>query len=89
MVAISQLFRVSLSEFINSQRSIFSGRPELRAAPYCRYFAWSKLLSEKGIVGGLALSKYYQNRDNEFLVCVTETNTKAQIDSLVEGLRTL
>lgn len=48
-----------------------------------------KLLNEKGIIGGLALSKYYQNRENEFLVCVTETNTKAQIDSLVEGLRSI
>jgi glycine dehydrogenase subunit 1 len=47
----------------------------------------AKLLNEKGIIGGLALSKYYYNRDNEFLVCVTETNTKSQIDSLVEGLR--
>lgn len=47
----------------------------------------AKLLSEKGIIGGLALSKYYQNRENEFLVCVTETNTKAQIDNLVGGLK--
>ncbi len=44
------------------------------------------LRTEKGIVGGLALSKYYSGSDNDFLVCVTETNTKAQIDSLVEGL---
>jgi glycine dehydrogenase subunit 1 len=49
----------------------------------------AKLLKDNGIIGGLALSKYYQNRDNEFLVCVTETNTKAQIDSLVEGLKNL
>jgi glycine dehydrogenase subunit 1 len=48
-----------------------------------------KLRTEKGIIGGLALSKYYSGNDNDFLVCVTETNTKAQIDSLVEGLRTL
>lgn len=49
----------------------------------------AKLLDEKGIIGGLPLSKYYYNRDNEFLVCVTETNTKTQIDGLVEGLRSL
>jgi glycine dehydrogenase subunit 1 len=49
----------------------------------------AKLLKDNGIIGGLALSKYYQNRDNEFLVCVTETNTKAQIDVLVEGLKSL
>jgi glycine dehydrogenase subunit 1 len=49
----------------------------------------AKLLNGNGIIGGLALSKYYPNRENEFLVCVTETNTKGQIDSLVEGLKSL
>lgn len=46
-----------------------------------------KLRTENGIVGGFALSKYYGESENDFLVCVTETNTKAQIDSLVEGLK--
>jgi glycine dehydrogenase subunit 1 len=41
---------------------------------------------DKGIIGGLALSKYYSERPNDFLVCATETNTKSQIDSLVEAL---
>ncbi len=40
----------------------------------------------KGIIGGLALSKYYSGRDNEFLVCVTETASKARIDQLIESL---
>lgn len=48
-----------------------------------------KLRTENDIIGGLALSKYYSENDNDFLVCVTETNTKAQIDSLVEGLKSL
>lgn len=39
-----------------------------------------------GIIGGLALSKYYAGHDNDFLVCVTETNTREQIDSLVAAL---
>ncbi|MBP7375872.1 MAG: aminomethyl-transferring glycine dehydrogenase subunit GcvPA [Pyrinomonadaceae bacterium] len=46
----------------------------------------SKVRTGNGIVGGLALSKYYSDRPNEFLVCVTETNTKTQIDDLVAGL---
>lgn len=46
----------------------------------------SKVRTENGIVGGLALSKYYSDRPNDFLVCVTETNTKDQIDKLVRGL---
>lgn len=41
---------------------------------------------EKGIIGGLALSKYYAERPSEFLVCVTETISKQQIDALVSAL---
>jgi len=41
---------------------------------------------EAGVIGGLALSKYYSGRDNEFLVCVTETSSKANIDKLVAAL---
>jgi glycine dehydrogenase subunit 1 len=48
-----------------------------------------KLSAEKGIIGGLALSRYYAENPNDFLVCVTETNSKAQIDDLVEGLKSL
>jgi glycine dehydrogenase subunit 1 len=42
---------------------------------------------QNGIIGGLALSKYYNGRDNEFLVCVTETATRDNIDRLVNLLR--
>lgn len=48
-----------------------------------------KLRTENSIIGGLALSKYYSDNPNDFLVCVTETNTKAQIDDLVESLKEL
>ena len=40
----------------------------------------------KGIIGGFALSKYYDGHDNDFLVCVTETNSREQIDALVSAL---
>ncbi len=46
-----------------------------------------KLAREKGIDGGIALSRFDASRPNDFLVCVTETNTRAQIDALVAGLR--
>ena len=39
-----------------------------------------------GVIGGLPLSKYYSGRENEFLVCVTETSSKANIDRLVGAL---
>ena len=45
-----------------------------------------KLRTENNIMGGLALSKYYAGHDNDFLVCVTETNAREQIDNLVTGL---
>ena len=45
------------------------------------------LSKDENILGGIALSRYYEDRPNDFLVCVTETNTKEQIDSLVEALK--
>ncbi|HKQ53462.1 MAG TPA: aminomethyl-transferring glycine dehydrogenase subunit GcvPA [Pyrinomonadaceae bacterium] len=49
----------------------------------------ARLASEKNITGGLALSRYYPDRANDFLVCVTETNPRAEIDTLVAGLKEL
>ena len=45
-----------------------------------------KVRTENGIIGGLALSKYYSDRPNEFLVCVTETSSKQRIDELAAAL---
>ena len=49
----------------------------------------SRLAKEKGIEGGIALSRFFSNKENEFLVCVTETNTREQIDALVAALSEL
>jgi glycine dehydrogenase subunit 1 len=46
-----------------------------------------KLARDKGIDGGIALARFYPNRPNDFLVCVTEVNTREQIDALVKGLK--
>ncbi len=46
-----------------------------------------RTLNAKGIMPGLALSRYYSDRSNELLVCVTEMNTKTQIDRLVAALK--
>jgi glycine dehydrogenase subunit 1 len=48
-----------------------------------------RLAREKGIDGGIALSRFDSNRLNDFLVCVTETNTREQVDALVQGLSDL
>ena len=46
----------------------------------------SRLAQDKKITGGLALSRYFPDRALDFLVCVTEVNSRSEIDSLVEGL---
>jgi glycine dehydrogenase subunit 1 len=46
----------------------------------------ARLGKEKQIDGGIALSRFMSDRPNDFLVCVTEINTREQIDALVEGL---
>ena len=47
----------------------------------------ARLATERNIIGGLRLSRYFKDRPNDFLVCVTEMNSRADIDALVEGLR--
>ena len=46
-----------------------------------------QLRTQSRIIGGLALSKYYDGHENDFLVAVTELNTRQQIDELVAGLK--
>src|SRR5690242_304689 len=48
-----------------------------------------RLADEKGIDGGIALSRYNASQENDFLVCVTEMNTREQIDALIEGIDSL
>src|SRR6476646_5215891 len=49
----------------------------------------SRLAAEKNIEAGIALSRFLPNQDKDFLVCVTETNTREQIDTLVSALSEL
>jgi glycine dehydrogenase subunit 1 len=46
-----------------------------------------KLVAENnGIDGGLALSRFGSDEPNDFLVCVTEINSREQIDKLITAL---
>jgi glycine dehydrogenase subunit 1 len=45
------------------------------------------LLDEFDIVGGYDLGRDYPHLKNHMLIAVTETNTKQEIDDLVEGLK--
>ena len=49
----------------------------------------SRLAREKGIEGGIALSRFFSDKDRDFLICVTETNAREQIDALVAALSEL
>ena len=46
-----------------------------------------RLASEHNVTGGLPLGRYFPERANDILVCVTETNRRADIDALVAGLK--
>lgn len=48
-----------------------------------------RLADEHDISGGVALSRYFKDHPNDFLVCVTETNTRQQIDALAHALAEL
>jgi glycine dehydrogenase subunit 1 len=48
-----------------------------------------RLASEHKVTGGLPLARYFPERPNDILVCVTETNKRADIDALVAGLEAL
>ncbi len=45
-----------------------------------------RLAAEHNTTGGLALSRYFADCQNDILVCVTETNTRQEIDALIEGI---
>jgi glycine dehydrogenase subunit 1 len=47
------------------------------------------LLDEWGIIGGYDLGRDYPELANTMLVCVTEMNTKEEIDLLVEALSSM
>ncbi len=46
-----------------------------------------RLAERHNVTGGLALSRFFPERPNDFLVCVTEVNKRSEIEALVAGLR--
>jgi glycine dehydrogenase subunit 1 len=47
----------------------------------------NNVLIEKGIIGGIDLGKDYAHLKDHMLLCVTEMNSKDEIDALVDGLK--
>ncbi len=48
-----------------------------------------ELIYHFGIIGGYDLGKDFPTRENQMLLCVTEMNSKDEIDMLVAGLRAI
>lgn len=46
----------------------------------------NKFLLKQGIIGGISLKRFYPQFKSHILTCVTEMNTKEQIDTLIEEL---
>lgn len=44
-------------------------------------------LLKKKVIGGLALSRYFPQRENEMLLCATETKSKADLDRFVSAVQ--
>ena len=72
-----------------------AGYAVVSGAPYCKEFVLrcprpvpeiNRVLLDRGIMGGLDLGRYYPDLDHHMLVCVTEINTRDEIEALVAGL---
>ncbi|MAG36231.1 MAG: aminomethyl-transferring glycine dehydrogenase [Dehalococcoidia bacterium] len=72
-----------------------AGYSVVSGAPYFKEFVLrcprpvsevNRVLLERGIMGGLDLGRYYSDLDDHMLICVTEINTRAEIEALVAGL---
>jgi glycine dehydrogenase subunit 1 len=46
----------------------------------------SRVANEHNVTAGLPLSRYFPDQSNDFLVCVTETNSRTDIEKLLTGL---
>ncbi|MDQ3908211.1 MAG: aminomethyl-transferring glycine dehydrogenase subunit GcvPA [Acidobacteriota bacterium] len=58
-------------------------------APVAAESLLERVAGEHNITGGLPLSRYFPERACDFLVCVTETNRRSEIDALVAALKEL
>ena len=52
--------------------------------PYDFSSKYNELLQNKRIIAGIPIDRYYKGLENAYLLCVTETKTKADLDHLAE-----
>ncbi|MEJ2555464.1 MAG: aminomethyl-transferring glycine dehydrogenase subunit GcvPA [Anaerolineae bacterium] len=86
--AAAEIDRLDGYQVVNTQRA-------LRHAPFFNEFPVkcprpvaqiNAALLEEGVLGGYDLQQDYPHAQNEMLICVTEMNTREQIDQLVAAL---
>ncbi len=77
---IAELERFSLPTSAPTFNELVVRREDGKAAPLLAS------LAARGILAGVDLSRWYAGRDRDFLVAVTERQSKADIDRLVEAL---
>lgn len=70
-------FRVSLETPIFNEFVVHASQP---------FETIEKKCLEKNIFPGIGLGKFYPDRENDFLVCATETKTREHLDQFVEVL---
>ena len=92
---LRELAEINLSKCEYAKRRLAESRPLRFAAPTFNEFVISlkgdpdqilKRLSEQGILGGLALKRFYPEMRNEVLICITEKHSREDIDRLAQGL---
>jgi glycine dehydrogenase subunit 1 len=86
------------AHFAAEQISALKGYSVLNSGPFFNEFVVqcpkpvaeiNTALLKKGILGGYDLEQDYPERKNQMLVCLTEMNSRSQIDRLVEALKNI
>ncbi len=91
------LYSLNLAHYLHGRISEVKGVKINFSNNFFNEFVWNvenqktviKKLYKKGIISGLALSKFYPGLKGGILSCCTETKSRAQIDEFIETLKTI
>jgi glycine dehydrogenase subunit 1 len=92
---LRELAEINLSKCEYAKRRLAESFPLRFSAPTFNEFVLRlkgdpdqvlKKLSDRGIIGGLPLKRFYPEMENEILICVTEKHSREDIDRLVQAL---
>jgi glycine dehydrogenase subunit 1 len=92
---LRELAEINLSKCEYAKRRLAESYPLRFSAPTFNEFVLRlkgdpdqalKKLSDQGMIGGLPLKRFYPEMKNEILICVTEKQSREDIDRLAENL---